>query len=423
MAFWIILTGALAAGACGLLGSFLVLRKMSLIGDAISHAVLPGIAIAFLLSSSRSIIPMFFGASAFGLLTAVLIETLSRRWRIQEDASIGIVFTALFAIGVVLISLYAGHIDLDQECVLYGEIAYTPFDTIFWNGLSFGPRPVWLLGFVFVFDLMLILLFYKELLVSSFDPALAKSIGINATLFHYILMTAVSMTTVAAFESVGAILVVAMLIIPGAIAYLLTDNLTFLLALSVIVGIISSAGGYYLAGWWDSSIAGAMTVVAGFLFALAFLFSPKYGLISKLLSRFLLSIQIGVDHILLELYRALEAKKDNQFDFQNLLLFSGGGNLYSRLALVRARQNGFIRSSGKNIYSLTTAGEESAQRLIRGHRLWESFLDKRGIPVDHQHDPAHRMEHFMTANLENRLDENIGKQSTDPMGKKIPKKS
>ncbi len=422
MAFWIILTGALAAGACGLLGSLLVLRKMSLLGDAISHAVLPGIAFAFLLSGSRSFIPMFIGASLFGLLTTILIETLSRRWGVQEDASIGVVFTALFALGVVIISLFSGNIDLDQECVLYGEIAYTPFDIVFWNGLSLGPRPVWLLGFVFVLDLLLLILFYKELLVVSFDPALARSIGINSTFFFYLLMAAVSLTTVAAFESVGSILVVAMLIVPGATAYLLTDRLKLLLALSVVIGVLSSVGGYFLAGWWDSSIAGAMTVVAGFLFLLAFFFSKKYGLISKLLNRFKLTLQISVDHMLLESYRALEAQQQTVFTSQDLLAFTGSGNFYSWLALVRARRSGFFQASAKNIFSLSAAGADSARHLIRGHRLWESFLETRGIPIDHQHAPAHRMEHFINDELEKQLENNIGQKDFDPMGKKIPKK-
>ena len=149
--FWIILTGAFAGGACGLLGVFLVLRKMSLLGDALSHAVLPGIAIAFLLSGSRDIIPMFVGAAVFGVITTLLVETFHRRWYVQEDASIGIAFTSLFALGVVLISAYAGQVDLDQECVLYGEIAYTPWDRLIVGDVDWGPRPVWILGTVFLF--------------------------------------------------------------------------------------------------------------------------------------------------------------------------------------------------------------------------------------------------------------------------------
>ena len=144
--FWIVLTGVLATTSCGLLGTFLVLRKMSLLGDALSHAVLPGIAIAFLLSDSRAVLPMFLGAALFGLVTTLLIEAIHKKWRVQEDASIGVVFTALFALGVVLITAYADQVDLDQECVLYGEIAYTSWDLLLWGDESIGPRPVWILS-------------------------------------------------------------------------------------------------------------------------------------------------------------------------------------------------------------------------------------------------------------------------------------
>jgi len=420
MAFWIIVTGALAAASCGLLGSFLVLRKMSLIGDAISHAVLPGIALAFLLSGSRSAAPMIIGASAFGLLTAVLIETLNRRWRVQEDASIGIVFTALFAFGVVLISLFAGHIDLDQECVLYGEIAYTPFDMLSWGEISLGPRPVWLLGIVFLIDLFFILLFYKELLISSFDPELAVSIGINATVMHYALMAAVSMTTVAAFESIGAILVVAMLIVPGATAYLLTDNLKTMLWLSVLVGIISSIAGYFVAVMWDSSIAAVMTVVSGLLFLVAFLFSPRHGLASKAMNHFLLSIKVIADHILLSMYRASEKTVIEPTTRAKLLSEVGEGSFRFALAWCVIKKRNFIQADAGHRYTLSREGMTHAAGLLRRHRLWESFLDESGLPSDHVHEPANRMEHFIKDDLESKLIQTLGDKKSDPHGKPIP---
>jgi manganese/zinc/iron transport system permease protein len=280
--FWIILTGALAAGSCALVGTFLVLRKMSMLGDAISHAVLPGIAIAFFLTQSRASLPMVIGAGAIGVLAAFLIETLHRRGKLQQDASIGVVFTWLFALGVILISLFAGSVDLDQDCVLYGEIAYVPLDLwINSAGASLGPTAVWLLGAVFLVTLIFVLLGYKELKITSFDPALAASVGISATLWHYLLMGMVSLTTVSSFESVGAILVVALLIAPPATAYLLTDRLDRMLVYAVLAGILASIGGYYLAVWMNGSIAGAIAVVAGIEFLLAFIFSPTHGLLFK----------------------------------------------------------------------------------------------------------------------------------------------
>lgn len=285
--FWILLTGILTAASCGLLGSFLVLRRMSMLGDAISHAVLPGIAIAFLLSGSRHPIPMLLGAGALGLLAAFCTETLHRIGRLQQDASIGVTFTWLFAVGVILISMYAGQVDLDQECVLYGEIAYVPWDLWLVDGQSWGPRAVWILGIVFVINLLFVGSCYKELKLTTFDPDLATSLGISPRLFHYLLMTAVSLTTVASFESVGAILVVAMLIAPAAAAYLLTDRLAVMLPLAMGLGAVAAVGGYGLATALDASIAGAMATIAGALFALAFLFSPRYGtVIRRLRHRF-----------------------------------------------------------------------------------------------------------------------------------------
>jgi manganese/zinc/iron transport system permease protein len=280
--FYIILTGSLVAASCGLLGCYLVLRRMALIGDAISHAVLPGIVIAYLVSGSRDSLFMIAGAGSIGLLTTFLIEFLHRKARLQEDASIGVIFTTLFAIGVVLISYYAENIDLDQDCVLYGEIALVPLDTfVLPSGTDIGPRAMWIGCLVFTVILLFIELGYKELFLTTFDPAYAASIGISVTLWHYLLMGLVSFTTVASFEAVGAILVVAFLVAPAATAYLLTDNFMKMLLISVMVGIIAAIGGYYLAVLMDASIAGGMSTVVGFEFFLVLLFSPTQGVLMK----------------------------------------------------------------------------------------------------------------------------------------------
>ena len=278
--FWIIMTGILASASCGMLGSFLVLRRMSMLGDAISHAVLPGIALAFLISNSRHPIPMLLGAAACGLLTAFVTELLHRTGRLQQDASIGVTFTWLFALGVILISAFAGQVDLDQECVLYGEITFVPLEPhVFIWGLDLGPQPFVIMSAVCLLSLALIILFYKELLITSFDTALALSLGINVVFIQYLLMGMVSTTIVAAFESVGAILVVAMLIAPGATAYLLTNRLPTMMLLAVLHATLSTLLGVYLAVWIDASVAGAIAVVGLILFLLAFLFSPSQGIL------------------------------------------------------------------------------------------------------------------------------------------------
>ena len=277
---WIILIGTLVASACSILGCFLILRRMAMLGDGISHAILPGIVIAFLISGSRDATSMLIGAMLVGLLTTFLIQWFKHN-HVQADAALSVTFTALFAIGIILISLYTRQIDLDLDCVLYGEIAYAHWDTWQLGGHNMGPRALWMVGGTFLLNLILILLFYKQLKLTTFDPAFAAAIGIPVSFFHYLLMGMVSLTTVASFESVGAILVVAMLIVPAATAYLWTDRFAHMLSLSILFGTISAIGGFFLATAIDASIAGSMTVMAGLLFFLSFLFAPQHGLIRK----------------------------------------------------------------------------------------------------------------------------------------------
>lgn len=275
-AFLIIFTGALIAISCGLLGTFLMLRKMAMTGDAISHAVLPGIVIAFLISGSREGFAMIIGAGLFGVVATILIEYLVTRVRLQADASIGVTFTLLFAIGIILITFFAGQVDLDQDCVLYGEIAYLPIDLwITSSGTSMGPRVMYLAIINLVLVLAFIVSFFKELKLSTFDSQFAATIGLSTTAVNYGLMGMVSYTTVSSFEAVGAILVVAFLAVPPAIAYLWTKDLKKLLRLTVLVGIAVSFFGYYLAYYINSSIAGAMATVAGIMLLASILVHHK----------------------------------------------------------------------------------------------------------------------------------------------------
>jgi manganese/zinc/iron transport system permease protein len=268
---WIALMGFFVAAACGLVGNYLILRRMALVGDAISHSVLPGLVVAFLLARSRNPAVMFLGALVAGVLTTTLIELIHKKSRVKQDAAIGITFSSLFALGVILVSQYASKIDLDQECVLYGEIGNIPLDLPYvqWGSMVLGPAALVRMGIVTLIVGALILVFYKELLVSSFDPALAFSLGINATVVHYSLMSMLSVVVVSAFESVGAILVIAMLILPGATASLLSRRLPTVLILSLMHAAVSSVSGIHLALWLECSIAGAMVVMGGVLFGLA----------------------------------------------------------------------------------------------------------------------------------------------------------
>ncbi len=266
---WIVIIALMVAVTCALAGSFLQLNRQPLMGDAMSHAVLPGIAVAFILSGSRDTWVMLPFAALFALILVWMTERIGRRGRLREDASMGIVFTTMFAIGVILISAYAGHIDLDLDCVLYGELVYAPWQRFDVAGVDMGPRAAWLLGLALLVNLGIILLLYKELTLSSFDKSFAQVTGVPTKGVHLAYMTGVALATVAAFESVGAILVVAFLIVPPAAGRLLSTTVHGMIYSSVAISVLSALIGLVIAAGLDTSIAGSMAAGSGLLFSLS----------------------------------------------------------------------------------------------------------------------------------------------------------
>lgn len=269
--FYIIFTACLVAINCSLMGSFLVMRKMVMIGDAISHAVLPGIFIAYITSGSTANLPILIGAALSGILVTLMIEWFTKKARLQSDAAIGISYTLLFAIGIILISKYGANADLDQQCVLYGEIEYVAL----WLTPIFGifslPQQSIVLLIVSVVLIIGVVWGYRGLFITTFDPNFAMSTGVAVGFWHYFLMSGVSLTTVVSFESVGAILVISFLSGPPAIAYLITENLKKMLVIACGIGVISSALGYYIAKLLDVSVAGSISTVIGFIFIITFI--------------------------------------------------------------------------------------------------------------------------------------------------------
>lgn len=277
---WILLTASLVGMCCGLVGVLLILRRMAMMADAISHSVLLGIVVAYLVTLQLSGIHMFIGAIIAGLVTALLVQSF-HQLGVQQEASIGIVFTTLFAIGVILISTKAGNAHLDIQHSLMGEITFIPWNTVELPFVGSVPMAVVSLSIVLLIVLLVLLLFYKEWKLTSFDPVFAASIGIPVTLMHYIFMSLVSITSVAAFDAVGAIMVVAMLITPASAAYLWTDKLPTMLVLSCSFGVAAAWIGYYVAVWLDTSISGAMAFATGIIFLISFIAAPRYGIIAK----------------------------------------------------------------------------------------------------------------------------------------------
>ncbi|MBU5593117.1 metal ABC transporter permease [Clostridium sp. MSJ-4] len=275
----------IVAVACSLPGVFLVLRKMSMMSDAITHTILLGIVIAFFMTQNLSSPLLIVGAAVVGVLTVFLTEMLNSTKLVSEDSAIGIVFPLLFSIAIIIISKYAGSVHLDTDSVLLGELAFAPFNRMKAFGIDIGAKAIYSMGAILIINLLFIIVFFKELKIVTFDPALAAVLGFAPALIHYSLMTIVSITAVGAFESVGSILVIAFMIGPPVTAYLLTDDLKSMIILSALIGAINAITGYQFAAFLDVSIAGSMALMTGIAFLIVFVFAPKRGLLTTIRRR------------------------------------------------------------------------------------------------------------------------------------------
>lgn len=283
-ALLIMLVGALVGIASSLVGTLLVLRGTSMLSDAIGHSIVFGIVVVWLLTHQQSGPVQIVGAALTGVLTVFLTELLVRTRRVKEDAAIGLVFPVLFALGVLLLNLYARDVHIDTHTVLLGEIGFVWLDTVTLGDYRV-PRSLLSMGAMTLINLAFITLFYKELKLATFDEALAKALGLAPGVLFYALLLLTSGTAVAAFDAVGAVLFVAFVIVPPSTAYLLTDRLWLIFVLGSVASIIASVSGYFLAVAWDVSIGGMMAVMTGALLALAFLAGPRYGLFAQWLRR------------------------------------------------------------------------------------------------------------------------------------------
>jgi manganese/zinc/iron transport system permease protein len=358
--------GALTAAACALPGVFLVLRRMAMLTDAISHAILLGIVLAFFVVENLNSPLLIVGAALAGLLTVSLVEALERTGRVREDAATGIVFPLLFGLGVILISRYAGNVHLDLDAVLLGELAYAPFNRLEIGGVDLGPQALWVMLALILLNGLLILLLYKELKLATFDPALAATLGLMPGLVHYLLMASVSVTTVGAFQTAGAILVVAFIVGPPATAYLLTNRLGTMLLLSMAIGAVAAVTGYWLAYLIDSSIAGAMAVMIGLLFLVALLLSPEQGVIAGIRRRGRQAREFTQTMLVIHLFQhegRPEASRENRVSHLSEHL-RWTPELAQRVVAL-AERNGLVRSEAGTL-SLTDRGRSRAREGIAG---------------------------------------------------------
>lgn len=408
-----ILVAALSGACCSLVGCYLVLQKMSLLGDAISHAALPGIAIAYLFTQQLGGWPMVVGAFVLGVAMAMLAQTLHGVGKLPEDVSIGVVYTALFALGVILVTAQTG-VHLDVQCALFGALEYVALDLVSIGGFEV-PRASLTLGALLAVISFFLALFWKELKLVAFDPALARAMGLPALLLHFGLMGLVAGAAVASFEAVGSILVVAMLIVPAATAHLFCDRLSEMLAWAVALSCGAAVLGYAGALEWHTSAAGMMSVVAGAQLVIALLAAPRHGVLSRALRNLGLALRIAREDILGRLYRLEEGKAEQMHP----------GSLRQRWVAALARwqlsRSGWISRQDRGVWRLTSAGREAAQSLVRAHRLWEAYLETHfDLPVDHLHDVAERVEHFLDPELQAELNAELAGRKLDPHGRTIP---
>jgi manganese/zinc/iron transport system permease protein len=356
---------AVTAAACALPGVFLVLRRMSLMSDAISHSILLGIVLAFFVTENIASPLLIAAAAATGVLTVTLVEALHRTRLVREDAAIGLVFPALFSLGVILISRYAGSVHLDVDAVLLGELAFAPFNRLVIGGRDLGPRTLWVMAAVLLLNAAFIVAFYKELKLTTFDAALAGALGFAPGLIHYAFMTLVSVTAVGAFDAVGSVLVVALMIAPPAAAYLLTDRLPRMIMLSVAIGVASALAGYWTSYLFDVSIAGSMATMTGVAFGIVFLLAPERGLLAlarrRARNRWEFAQTMLAIHLLNHEASPAEAHENRESHLHEHLRWEPG---FARAVVRRAQGAGLVSRAGDDHLSLTEAGRAIARETV-----------------------------------------------------------
>lgn len=407
---------------CGVLGCFVVLRRMALIGDALSHSILPGVVGALLLfglsASSPVWLPGFLsgaaerwlplwllgGAMVAGLVTAVIISIVHRHSRTKEDSAIGIAFTAMFAIGLIAISSLPRGTHFDLKCFVYGE------------PLAIAKPDLWLMGVVCPLVLLTIALLYQRLKLISFDPVGASALGVPVQLIHYLLMGMLAATIVAGIKSTGVILVVAMVITPASAAYQLTNRLSAMLVLAGLIGGVSAGLGMSLAFTVNAPTGPSMVVVVVVLFILAVLFSPSHGWVFERLRKRKLAQHVAQEDVLKAVYRLGEQRLDTPQPIGEETGLSPSG---IRRSVTRLTQEGLTLVTD-GVVTLTEAGRKHAEELVRAHRLWETYLvEEAGVDPAVVHDQAELLEH--AHELAEALDKRLGKPETDPHGSRIPR--
>ena len=398
-----------------ILGAFLSFQRKALLSDAMSHSLLGGIGFAFFIFGSKSLPFMLLGAVLSGIATTLISQKLSNLIKIPFDTALGAIFPIFFSLGVLLVSWSARDVDLDPSCILYGLIEFIPLDTVNYFNIEF-PRAYLTIVPTFFIIMSLIFIFRKEIKLAIFDPEYSRTILFNPKIINLALIILTSILIVVGFEAVGSILIISLLITPSATAGFITNSYNKHLFVSAIIATVSAIVGYELAVYFNTSIAGMVSVIHGIIFLLAIFFAPKDGFIFKFLRQVRLSFRITVEDTIADLYRL--QKENGYIQRKRKVGFYQMFQTYSSDLFLLA--SGFVVKNKNKEFSLTEKGLTKGAKLIRAHRLWESYLSKNFVlPQDHLHDPAERMEHYLSELITEELALEIGAK-VDPHGKVIP---
>lgn len=412
------LIGALLFGAvCGLLGSFIVVRKMALFGDAISHAVLPGVALGFLWSMSKDPVAILIGATSAGLAGSLLVEAIKRTTRIKQDAALGIVLASFFAIGLCLIRIIQNNEGASKitglKSYLFGDVAVLDRDDVM------------TMGVVVILTIILFGLFYRPFLAISFDRQFAISIGFPVRILDAVFQMFLAFAIVISLQAVGVVLVSAMLITPAATAYLLVDRMHRMLWIAMGVGMLSAIIGVFLSFLGSNLPTGPFMVLsASSIFTIAYLFSPKYGRFTKWIRYRARVKKVREENSLKSIYHVLESRGLDRSGNKVLMEDLSSHRKMSKASIMKEingmERSGLVELVGDNII-LTAEGFDKARSVVRNHRLWELYLtNEADYASDHVHDDAEKVEHFLNDEEVAELESYLDYPQQDPHGKPIP---
>ncbi len=403
-------TGTLVSVACSVLGCFIILRRMAFLADAIAHSMLAGVIAGYLIvklvvGGEAETGAMLLGAIIAGVITVGMVGFVTKFSRLKEDTAIGIMYTGIFAVGSFIISLdvFGQFIHIDIYHYIIGSI------------VSANAAKLWLSAIVAAIVLSVVILFYRPLQLTSFDPVMAASIGIPVLAVDYMLTTCTSLVVVCGVQIAGVILVVAMIITPAASAYLLSDRLDRMILLSALLGAVGFWIGFFAAGAVGASAGASVVVTMTLIFLLCLVFAPRYGLVADWIRK----RNTVPQEIMEDVLGAVLRKKGKPMAVSEIFGFVENPNVKIRKAIHSLSRQGMLELDDDQV-SLTEDGEFHAKRLIRAHRLWETYLDKTKTPKTEIHGKAHVLEHISDPATVEYLDDKLGHPLTDPHGSDIP---